>query len=89
MYRMRYIYKVRKDILETEDGERCTVYGIDIIQNSKIIKSVGDLFFDKESAENFAKLCHYKNIPPEKVEKAASQVLDRPKRMTCSPAAEK
>ena len=61
---MRYIYNVRKDVLEI-DEENHTVYGIDVIHNSAVVKSAGNLFCDRETAENFAKLCGNKNIPPE------------------------
>lgn len=53
---MRYIYDVRKDFLEI-DEEKQTVYGIDVIHNSAVIKSVIDLFCDKETAGIFAKPC--------------------------------
>ncbi len=72
---MRYIYKVRKDILEI-DEENHTVYGIDVIHNSAVVKSAGNLFCDRETAENFAKLCDNENIPPERIESAAAEILD-------------
>ena len=49
---MRYIYNVRKDILEI-DEENHTVYGIDVIHNSAVV-----------------------NIPPERIESAAAEILD-------------
>ena len=73
---MRYIYDVRKDFLEI-DEEKQTVYGIDVIHNSAVIKSVIDLFCDKETAGIFAKLCGNENIPPERIEAAAAEILDR------------
>ena len=35
---MRYIYNVRKDYLKI-DEEQHTVYGIDVIENSAVVKS--------------------------------------------------
>ena len=79
---MRYIYKVRQDVLETEET-RCTVYGIDVIHNSDVVRSVSDLFCDRENAENFARFCSSENIPPEEIEDAAAEILDRAERNFC------
>mgnify|MGYP001062856925 CR=1 FL=1 len=79
---MRYIYKVRQDVLETEE-DRCTVYGIDVIYNSDVVRSVSDLFYDRENAENFARFCSSENIPPEEIEDAAAEILDRAERNFC------
>lgn len=76
---MRYMYNVRKDILDA-DKERYTVYGIDVIHNSDVVKSVSDLFCNREDAESFAKFCDSENIPPERVEDAAANILDSAKR---------
>ena len=77
--KMRYIYKVRQDVLETEEA-RYTVYGIDVIHNSDVVRSVSNLFCDRENAENFAKFCSSENIPPEEIEDIAAEILDRPER---------
>lgn len=58
----------------TADGRK---YGIDVIHNSAVIKSVIDLFCDKETTGIFAKLCGNENIPPERIEAAAAEILDR------------
>lgn len=76
---MRYIYSVRKDYLEIEE-ERHIVYGIDVIQNSAVVKSAGNLFCDRETAESFAKFCGGENISPEKIEPAAAEILDSPEK---------
>lgn len=76
---MRYIYKVRQDVLDTEEA-RYTVYGIDVIHNSDVVRSLSNLFCDRENAENFAKFCNSKNIPPEEIEDAAEEILDRTER---------
>lgn len=81
---MRYNYKIREDVLETEEGERCTVYGIDVMHDSSLVKSVGDLFCNKNNAKNFAELCSSKNIPPDKIENAASEILDSREKVFCN-----
>ena len=79
---MRYIYKVRKDVLNADDGE-FIVYGIDVMRNLDIVKSVSDLFGDRENAENFVRFCSSNNILPERIETVAEEVLDRPERIFC------
>ena len=77
--KMRYIYNVRKDILKIDEGNH-TVYGIDVIHNSAVVKSAGNLFCDRETAESFAKLCGSENLSPEKIEPAAAEILDSPEK---------
>lgn len=76
---MRYNYNVRMDFLDTDEA-RYIVYGIDVTYNSGIIKSVSNLFCNRESAENFVSFCRSQNLSPESVEAAAAEILDSTER---------
>ena len=69
---MQYVFKVRKDVINIEGEEACTVYGIDMIHNSVTVKSVCDLFCSKVNAENFARFCRSKNVTPVNIESVAA-----------------
>lgn len=59
-------YKLRADIKYDEDAISHTVYGVTALdQNGKLIKTVPDVFFDKNAAENFVALCNAKQLAPE------------------------
>ncbi len=55
---MSYTYRLRTDIVEDEEGNSFTVYGIEAVDPAgQILESVPDLFFDRQEAEQFVKLC--------------------------------
>ncbi len=56
---MPYMYRLRKDWVHDEEEKEYIVYGIDIItSDEKILSSVPDIFFDKQRALAFVKLCN-------------------------------
>ena len=60
---MQVIYTLRTDIVTDEENQRHTVYGIDVLDNFKnVIKTVKDIFFNKQKAENFIKLCNEEKL---------------------------
>ena len=56
---MEYHYSIREDVTEDEEGQLHTVYGIDVISDSgACIKSVPDLFCEKEKATALIDTCN-------------------------------
>ncbi len=56
---MSYIYYMRTDTIYDEDGKPHIVYGIEAISlQGEVLSSFPDVFFDKQEAENFVKLCN-------------------------------
>ncbi len=56
---MSYIYYMRADTIYDEDGKPYIVYGIEAINpQGEVLSSFPDVFFDKQKAENFVKLCN-------------------------------
>ena len=55
-------YRMRKDSIYDEDGNKYTVYGIEAVDpNGNVLVSFPDIFFDKQKAEHFVNLCN-KNV---------------------------
>lgn len=60
---MKYAYKLRTDIVESEDGEKFTVFGIDIKTHfGCVLESVPDIFFDRKQAEDFVERCNREEV---------------------------
>lgn len=56
---MKITYRLRTDKVCDEKGVLHIVYGIEAFaKNKHKIASVADVFFDKQKAENFIKLCN-------------------------------
>lgn len=56
---MKITYDLRTDSVYDEDGALHTVYGIEAFTNKKTkVASIADVFFDKQKAEEFIKLCN-------------------------------
>ena len=56
---MKITYRLRTDKVFDEDGVFHTVYGIEAFAKSnRKVASVADVFFDKQKAEDFIKLCN-------------------------------
>lgn len=55
---MKITYRLRTDKVRNEEGVSHIVYGIEgFARNKHKVVSVADVFFDKQKAENFIKLC--------------------------------
>ena len=56
---MEISYRLRIDEIFDDDGERRTVYGVDACaDDGKVLKSISDVFFEREKAENFIGICN-------------------------------
>lgn len=55
---MSCTYKVSQNEIYDEDGKAHTVYGIEAWSSDTCVKSVTDIFFDRQKAENMAALCN-------------------------------
>jgi len=56
---MKITYDLRTENVYDEDGALHTVYGIEAFTNKKAkVTSIADVFFDKQKAEEFIKLCN-------------------------------
>ena len=56
---MKITYCLRTDKVFDEDGVLHTVYGIEAFTKSKHkVASVADVFFNKQKAEDFIRLCN-------------------------------
>lgn len=56
-------YCVRQDEVSDESGRKYLVYGIDVLNNDgRVLKSIPDVFFDRNEAENFVELCNKKQL---------------------------
>lgn len=59
---MKYI--LRTDTIYDENKKAYTVYGIMAVSsNGEVIKSVPDVFFDKDKAEDFVDRCNKDRLP--------------------------
>lgn len=71
-------YRVRKNIVQDENGKVHTVYGIEAVgADGEILKGYSDVFFDRQRAERFAGLCNECGLSllhfPEAVEDALTE----------------
>ena len=60
---MQVKYTLRTDTVTDDENQKYTVYGItalDIFEN--VLQTVSDLFFDKQKAEDFIKLCNEEKL---------------------------
>lgn len=57
-----YKYDVRKDYILDEENVKHTVYGIEVRQNDKLIKSIPNVFLDLKKAESFVVLCNSEEL---------------------------
>lgn len=56
---MTFTYCVRKDTIRDEERKDHTVYGIEAVDSKgEILSSFSDLFFDRQKAESFVRLCN-------------------------------
>ena len=54
---MKYDFRVRSDEICTEEGERITVYGVDVISEGAAVKTLKDVFCNRNDAEAFVRFC--------------------------------
>lgn len=60
---MQVKYTLRTDIVTDEDNNKHTVYGVDALDRfENVLESVADIFFDKQKAEEFIKLCNEERL---------------------------
>ena len=60
---MQVKYTLRTDIVTDEDNNKHTVYGVDALDRfENVLESVADIFFDKQKAEEFIKLCNEEKL---------------------------
>ena len=54
---------MRTDIVRDEDNQKYTVYGITALDNfGNMLKTFEDIFFDKNKAQKFVKLCNEEKL---------------------------
>ena len=74
---MKYDFRVRSDEICTEEGEGITVYGVDVISEGAAVKTLKDVFCIRNAAEAFVRFCSDGAIPPEELENAAADAVDK------------
>lgn len=56
-------YTLRTDILNDDNNQQHTVYGINALDNfGNVLKTIEDIFFSKETAEEFIELCNEEKL---------------------------
>ena len=69
-------YKLRTDTVFDENNAAFLVYGIDAVEeNGEIVKSIADIFFDKNKAEEFIAVCNENELSIEHLEDVVDDVL--------------
>ena len=61
---MKNEYRVRADIVHDEEEQAHTVYGIDLLVDGKVTRSVPDVFFEAKKADEFVHLCNTLELSP-------------------------
>ena len=63
---MQNVYcKVREDFISDVHKNTVPVYGVDAFDEAgRVVKSIPDIFFEKEKAESFVALCNSSNLQP-------------------------
>ena len=74
---MKYDFRVRSDEICTEEGERITVYGVDVISEGTAVKTLKDVFCNRNDAEAFVRFCSDRAIQPDELESAAVDAVDK------------
>ena len=60
---MQIIYTLRTDVVTDEDNCKHTVYGITALDSfGNVSKTVKDIFFNKQKAEDFIELCNQEKL---------------------------
>lgn len=67
---------MRTDIEIDEDNREHAIYGITALDSSgNVLKTIKDIFFDKQKAENFVELCNKEKLELIHLQDAAEDVL--------------
>ena len=74
---MKYDFRVRSDEICTEEGERITVYGVDVISEGAAVKTLKDVFCNRNDAEAFVRFCFYIAHPPEERKTPPADAVDK------------
>ena len=61
---MTYTYKMRTDKIFDEDDNLLVVYGIELYEDTAIIKSIPDISFDRDYIEHLVMLCNTEALSP-------------------------
>lgn len=62
---MKYTYRIRADeFCETDDGLPRIGYGVDIYDRDGCIRSIKNIFVDKNKAEDFVSCCNRLQLSP-------------------------
>ena len=60
---MNITYRIRNDEICDQNGNKYTVFGVDVFDDEeKIIKSVKDIFFDYAQAQDFVRRCNTEKL---------------------------
>lgn len=60
---MQVTYTLRTDIVTDEDNHKHIVYGINALDSfGSVLKSVDNIFFSKQKAEEFIELCNEEKL---------------------------
>lgn len=69
-------YFIREDEIFDEDGVAHTVYGIDVSIGGEVIRSIPDVFTEKNKAEKLIRLCNEGELSPIHIDDVVEAALD-------------
>ncbi len=73
---MNFIYHLREDVVIDSINQKRSVYGIEVLDSSHaVIKSIPNVFSDKDRAEAAVALFNNENLSPEHLEDAIDDML--------------
>ncbi len=68
-------YRMREDEIKDEDGVLHTVYGVDVLSRGELVRSVPDVFFEKERAEYYIGLFNTLGLRPIQLDDVLEEIL--------------
>ena len=68
-------YFMRRDKVTDETGKRIVVYGIDVVIDDEVVRSVRDVFCDAADAERFIRLCNLLELNPVHLDDAIADAI--------------
>ena len=76
---MKILYEIREDSIKDEKGGVHTVYGLEVQMQSgeerEIIRTVKDLFCEREDARRLAALCTELELDPDQLDDVIADAL--------------
>ena len=72
---MKYEYRVRTDIVYDEDKLPRTVYGVELLTNGEVKRSVPDVFFERQKAEQFVCACNTLHLRPRHLDEVVEDAI--------------